>query len=112
MRTSLYSFISLALLVPVSKKQRVNGLYNPLLDPLRTVPFFIRSPTKRARVKDQMLLEPALISTRAVPPLLTCKRAFIREIKIPVYGKRQTPDSRYPSAVIYVTFFCLSSTQT
>ena len=35
---------------------------------------------------------------------------FNREIKIPVYAKRQTSDSRYPSSVIYVTFFCLSST--
>ena len=36
----------------------------------------------------------------------------IREIKIPVYDKRQTSDSRYPSAVIYVTIFWLSFTST
>ena len=57
------------------KKQRVNGLY-PLLDSLRTVPFFIRSLTKLARVNGQILLETVLISTRAVAPLLTCKRAL------------------------------------
>ena len=33
------------------------------------------------------------------------KQDGISEIKFPVYGKRQTSDSRYPSAVIYVTFF-------
>ena len=39
MRTGLNSFVSLAPSVPVSKKQRANGLY-PFLDSLRTVPFF------------------------------------------------------------------------
>ena len=57
------------------KKQRINGLY-PFLDSLRTVPFFIRLLTKLARINGQILLEPVLISTRAVPPLLTCKRAL------------------------------------
>ena len=40
------------------------------------MPFFIRSLTKLARINGQILLEPVLISTRAVPPLLTCKRAL------------------------------------
>ena len=40
---------------------------------------------------------------------ISCRQRTNREIKIPVYGKRQTSDSRYPSAVICVTFFCLSS---
>ena len=37
------------------------------------------------------------------------RKSVIREIKISVYGKQQALDSRYPSAVIYGTFFCLSS---
>ena len=81
MRTNLSSFVSLALSVPVSKKERVNGLY-PFLDSLRTVPFCYHSPTKLARVNGQILLEPALVSTRAVPPHLTCKRASRLTINI------------------------------
>ena len=47
MRTSLSSFISLALSVPVTEKQRVYGLY-PFLDSVRTVLSFICSLTKLA----------------------------------------------------------------
>ena len=50
-------FVSLALSVSVSKKQRVNALYL-FLDSLRTVSFFIRSITKLARVNTQFLSEP------------------------------------------------------
>ena len=49
--------VSLAVSVPVSKKQLVNVLY-PFLDSLRTVPFFIRSITKLAHVNSQFLSEP------------------------------------------------------
>ena len=50
-------FVSLALSVSVSKKQRVNALY-PFLVSLRTVPFFIRSITKLVRVNGHFLSEP------------------------------------------------------
>ena len=55
MRTSLCSFISLALSVPVSKKTTCKQSY-PIFDSLRTVPFFIRSLTKLARINGQILL--------------------------------------------------------
>ena len=45
MQTNLCIFISLALSVPVSKKQLVNGLY-PFLDSLRTVSLFYPFPYK------------------------------------------------------------------
>ena len=48
--SSLRSFVSLTVSVPVSKKQRVNGFY-PFLDSLRTVPFFYPFPYKTCACK-------------------------------------------------------------
>ena len=80
MRTSLCSFISLALSIPVSKKTTCKrSLSVPRFSAGGPCHFFIRSLTKLARINRQILLEPVLISTRAVPPLLTCKRALRRK---------------------------------
>ena len=57
------------------KQQRVNVLY-PFLNSLSTALFFDRFLAKLAGINGQILLEPVLISIRAVPPLLTCKRAL------------------------------------
>ena len=70
MRTSLCSFISLALSVPVSKKTTgKRSLSVPRFSEDRAI--FLSVPLPNL----QILLGPVLISTRAVPPLLTCKRA-------------------------------------
>ena len=57
------------------KNQRVNVLY-PFRNSLSTALFFDRFLAKLAGINGQILLEPVLISTRAVPPLLTCKLAL------------------------------------
>ena len=45
---------------------------------LSTVPFSVRYLTDFVPVNRRFRLEPVLVSNRAVPSLLTCKRAFNR----------------------------------
>ena len=62
------------------RKQRVNGLV-PVPGALKYVPFSVGYTTEFVLVNRRFLLEPVLVSKRAVPSLLTCKRAFSAQEK-------------------------------
>ena len=79
---------------------------------LSTLPFFVGYFTKLGRVNNRFCLEPVLVSTWAVPSLLTSKRAwsqikhwFLRRRIIRVSGERplRAMDSWMERIVIYDT---------